>query len=74
MKNKPVEMNRKDWKFYVDGLDSDECACGRPKKRGHSFCFKCYRQLPRYMQRDLYNPMGYGYERAYGAAFKWLEL
>ena len=74
IKNKLGETNRKDWKFYVDGLNSEECACGRAKKPGYSFCLWCYRRLPRDMQRDLYEPLGQGYERAYEAAVKWLEL
>ena len=63
----------KERKFYFDELKSDGCHCGRPKKSGHSFCFKCYRSLPGHMQTDLYQRIGDGYEEAYDAAVNWLS-
>lgn len=64
----------KDKEFYIKELMSDECACGRPKRPGHSFCYRCYRSLPGHMQHDLFQIVGNGYEEAYEAAVKWLEL
>jgi len=63
----------KELKFYLDELTSDECACGQPKKAGHSFCYRCYMRLPGDMRRDLWKRIGDGYEAAYEAAVKWLE-
>ncbi|GAH74320.1 unnamed protein product, partial [marine sediment metagenome] len=74
MKNKLIEINRKDWKFYYDELMSDECACGMQKEPRKSFCYGCYMALPRDMRRDLWKPIGEGYEEAYEAAVKWLEV
>jgi len=64
----------KDTDFYLTQLMSDECACGSPKRPRHSFCYRCYRSLPRHMQHDLYQYIGDGYEEAYEAAVEWLEL
>lgn len=72
-----LKMDRsknRDWSWFYNELISDECACGRPKKPGYSFCYRCYRSLPGDMQRDLYKRIGEGYEVAYEAAVKWLEL
>jgi len=63
-----------EWKFYYDELMSDDCACGMPKKSGRSFCYKCYISLPKDMRRDLWLRIGDGYEAAYEAAVKYLEL
>lgn len=38
-----------------------------------SFCYKCFKNLPRDLQNDLYLRMGDGYEQAYDAAVKVLE-
>jgi len=64
----------KDWKFYYDELMSDECACGNPKQPSRSFCYRCYMALPGDMRRDLWKRLGEGYEEAYEAAVKYLEL
>jgi len=46
---------------------------GRPKKPGRSFCYVCYKSLPREMQSDLYRHVGDGYGEAYDKAVEWLE-
>lgn len=61
-----------DWKFYLDELKSEECICGMPKPSGRSFCYHCYKSLPRHMQRALYQRIGDGYEEAYEEAVEWL--
>jgi len=66
-------IKQSDKKFYIDELGSDECQCGRGKKRGQSFCLRCYRQLQRHMQQDLWQPIGRGYEEAYDIAVKYLN-
>lgn len=54
--------------------DSEICeACEHPKKRGHSFCGRCYRMLPLETRRNLYRRYGEGYEAAYDTALKWLK-
>lgn len=60
--------------FYYDQLQGNECACDGPKRRGYSFCFTCYKHLPKDMQSDLYQKIGQGYEEAYDEAVKWLEV
>jgi len=62
----------KDRLFFIKELKSDECRCGRTKKPGRSFCYFCYRKLPRSLQQDLYNRIGSGYEQAYEAACRYL--
>jgi hypothetical protein len=57
-----------DRKFYIDSLTSEECLCGRKKKSGMTFCYRCYKSLGRDMQKDLYQRMGDGYEAAVDAA------
>ena len=72
----PVFENRsagdKDILFYVAELKSEECACGRPKNSGYSFCYRDYKSLPLAMQKALFRQVGNGYEEAYEAAYKWL--
>ena len=68
-----MESSEKGWEFYLKELRSEECFCGRSKMPGHSFCYKCYRSLPRDMQRDLYQPLWDGYMEAYEAAVKYLS-
>jgi len=78
-----------DWKFYADELMSEECWCGREKRRHYSFCWRCYRKLPADLQKALYRKIpaclpsavrqawlsgrGEGYEDAYEEAVKYLE-
>lgn len=59
----------------VDSLVSTTCpACGRPKGSRKSLCARCYYALPKQMQRDLYRPVGAGYEEALDAALKHHEV
>ncbi len=58
--------------FYIKELGSEECQCGKPKKRGFSFCYGCYFSLPKDTRRDLYQKLGEGYEAAYEAAVAFL--
>lgn len=59
---------------YIDALMSNECACGKTKQPKKSFCYRCYKALPRDMQRDLYRRIGNGYEEAFEEAVKYLEV
>jgi hypothetical protein len=65
-------MAIKDFKFYATELKSEECFCGKTKKPRMSFCYRCYKSLPGDMQKDLYQPLGNGYEEAYEEAVAWL--
>lgn len=58
---------------YLRDLMSNECLCGKTKKKGHSFCYEDFKALPQDLKNDLYSRMGDGYEQAYDAAVKWLE-
>ena len=53
----------------VQSLRSAECpACAGSKKSGMSFCYACYRDLPKGMARALYKRVGQGYEAAFDTA------
>lgn len=62
-----------DIKFYLQELNSEECACGATKKAKYSFCYTCYQLLPDDMKRELWNRLGDGYEEAYDEAILWLK-
>ena len=67
-------MKNSEVQFYLKELKSEECACGEPKKKGKSFCYRCYSSLPGEMQKDLYKSIWEGYPAAYDKALAWLEL
>lgn len=52
----------------VRGLRATTCRCGESKRRGMSFCRRCYYLLPRPLRGRLYSPIGNGYEAALSAA------
>ena len=62
------ELKIADPGFYANELDGKECQCGRTKKSRMSFCYTCYKSLPRDIQRALYALIGSGYEEAYEEA------
>ena len=66
-------MEAKGWGRYVEELMSEECLCGREKRRQYSFCYRCYKLLPQDLQRRLYSRIGEGYEEAFEEAAKRLE-
>lgn len=57
-------------KFYSEVLEGEECACGKEKKRGFAFCYRCYQALPEGMKRGLWKQMCGGFEEAYEAAYR----
>ena len=67
------EQKQSDWGFYIEEFRSEECFCGREKRPKHSFCFSCYKKLPKEMQRALWRHFGRGYEQAYEAAHEYLR-
>lgn len=40
-----AQLPRLDVEFYQQELESNECVCGRDKKPGHAFCYKCWSQI-----------------------------
>jgi len=68
-----AETRRKDFFFYVGELESEGCFCGRNKKSGKAFCYRCFAELPHDMRRALYKRIGDGYEAAYDAAVNYLD-
>jgi hypothetical protein len=62
-----------DRQFYLKMYKSEECLCERQKKAGFSFCYRCYKALPKDMQRALYQRMRDGYEEAFDEACQWLQ-
>jgi len=65
--------NKKDQAFYIKEFASNECLCGKPKKRGFSFCYKCYMALPHDLKRGVYQQLGFGYEEAFDEACEYLQ-
>ena len=60
--------------FYADELSGNECACGKTKKRGQTFCYNCFKSLPKELQSALYKRIGQGYRTAREEAGKYLEV
>lgn len=58
--------------WYLDELMSNECACGNNKKKGHSFCYGCYKVLPGDLKSEIYRKIGQGYEEIYDECFSFL--
>lgn len=67
-----MKNNIKDFKFYADVLSSEQCQCERCKQRGRSFCYMCFKSLPKELIKPLYQPIGDGYEDAYEEAVRYL--
>lgn len=63
----------KDWEWYFKELMSEQCACEKSKRRGHSFCYAGYTALPKELRKALWRRIGLGYEEAYEEAHKYLE-
>ena len=50
------------------------CAgCSGKKQRQNAFCKACYRQLPRALQKCLWQRFGSGFEQAYMACLSWFR-
>ena len=54
-------------------LKSEECQCGRSKRRGHAFCHPCWSRLPREFHSGLRMKIGEGFEKNYHEALNWLK-
>jgi hypothetical protein len=48
------------------------CRCGAPKRKGHSFCSKCYYRLPPPLRQRLYLDLSNGYLAAFETALTYL--
>lgn len=59
--------------FYISVLKSQECQCGRNKKPKFALCYRCYKELPNDIQRNLYRKIGEGFEEAYEECVEWLN-
>lgn len=66
-------MNTEQRIALLDELSAEKCQCGKRKRSKQTFCWSCYRSLPREMQADLYKGFGQGYEEAYTAAIKYFK-
>lgn len=70
----PPEMNDPDDKlFYLNEFRSEQCQCGLSKQSRRSFCYTCFKRLPEFKQKALFQRFGEGYEEAYDDAVKWLN-
>jgi hypothetical protein len=68
MQTPAMDKELNDRQFYMAVLSIEQCQCGRWKRRGMTFCHRCYKRLPTVMQRALYQPIGNGFEAAYDEA------
>jgi hypothetical protein len=59
--------------ILADFLGRKCSGCGASKDTNRSFCFTCYRKLPKGMQSDLWRRFGCGYEAAFNDALAWLK-
>ena len=62
-----------DKRFYLNELKGEQCWCEKPKKKWYSFCYSCFKKLPRDLQQKLYRKIGDGYEKAYDQAVQFLS-
>jgi len=72
----PNKMRAEDAQWYRDEYYCLECQCGRAKKSGFSFCWKCWHKLPEELQIRLYNKRGAwttGYGQAYEECVRFLN-
>lgn len=60
-------------KDAVDALQSNCCACEKPKRKGMSHCRACYFSLPPRLRSALYKPVFGGYAEAYTESLAWLK-
>lgn len=61
-------------KFYRDAKKSNACWCEQYKRPGFALCYRCWKRLPRDMQREFFGTrIGAGFEEAYDAAVAWLS-
>ena len=49
-------------------LNADRCICDRRKRPGQAFCLGCYKRLSKLMQREMFRPVGHGFEASYEVA------
>jgi hypothetical protein len=68
-----VEESRHLKKVAIKALASLVCLCGKPKKRGNSFCNNCYQSLPGNLRFQLYKPFEKGYPVFYDRACRTLK-
>ncbi len=52
----------------LEDLRAVACKCGAQKKPMESFCYTCYKALPRDTQKDLYKRFEQGYVTVYEQA------
>ena len=64
-----------DKQTLIESLNSTLCpACGGEKIHKQSFCFSCYRRLPKAKKNALFQFVGDGYEEAFDAALDHLHV
>ena len=59
-------------KFYLDQRNSCECQCGKSKTAGFPFCYLCYTNLSKDLQKNLFN-MQVSYEETYDKCLEYLN-
>lgn len=68
-----MTQEQRDRIWYIKEFKGNECTCGQTKRSRSSFCYACFKSLPRTYQMALYQKMGDGYEEAYEDAVEWLK-
>lgn len=54
-----------DRKFWHRNFCSEECLCGREKRKRYAFCYRCFKALPDPLQGALYQKFYDGFEEAH---------
>lgn len=66
-------MEKESKKFYEDVLRSEECQCGKVKRKNLAVCYRCYIELPQEIKRQLWLKIEQGFEEGYEQAVKYLQ-
>jgi hypothetical protein len=70
-----LRENQRDTKFYVANYQGKECICGRRKGVEISFCFDCFKMLPKRLKEGLKGALDdEGYHFTWNQAYDYLVM
>ena len=69
----PRKIRVAEFSFYVDQLRSEECFCGKKKRYGYTFCYRCYMALPEDIRERVTARLPEGLDVAFEEAVKVLD-
>jgi hypothetical protein len=73
MKTRDKTQREKEAVFHTRLYHSNGCLCGRGKQPKFWFCYRCYQQLPRDMQRGLWPGLDGDGPENFEEAVAWLK-